>query len=88
MLTCLGSGLEMISVESNYVKGELGVDHMLDIPFKDRERHSSVIWNSWVQCEVGNADPGRIKKGVSLKHELHHLFTGNMQLGKFPGSMA
>ena len=43
MLTCLGSGLEMISVESNYVKGELGVDHMLDIPFKDRERHSSVI---------------------------------------------
>ena len=30
MLTSLGSGLQMISMESNYVKGELGVNHMPD----------------------------------------------------------
>lgn len=42
MLTSLGSGLEMISIESNYIEREPGVNHVLD-DFRDTGRDTALV---------------------------------------------
>lgn len=82
-----GSSLGMISMESNYVKGELEVNHMVDNSierqWKTPRCDSKLLsarwrWEHWSSYKW---------QSVNVEDEQHQLFMVSIQLGKLPKSV-